>query len=949
MEEEKKDSLNEDRQKAEKYYEMIKRKRRHQAKSYGVKSVFTSGGKTIVTGYEAQNKSSVEAEFLKTEEDPGWKEEKNEKTKFDASKEKKPSILVKPINAEGKSHSRPVEVADPSFASNKNGAEKPVGMDQLRLKGELEKYYFGEEFPNDNIHIQIIYNILDVKKLFCLYSNEMVGVLNNIISRVEGESSLCTYRGNDKDYIGAFDISSPRTALEGEENEEMSTRKGETKYKHYLVFRDFLKALQPYNIFFDEIFKFRKKDEEKAVLELNEMDSYNWNVIRACAFIRNYFCHFEYKSGDADIVMALSKNKDVKKAIDEYAAKRLHQIETTFVKDAKRNMEILLWALDRIDLEINTDAASRKPVIQERLKSFYEFSIEKRGKNLGLRIPSIKEALKEKVSLEPADLMKHPERKGKFDNLLEYIIYLQIKDNVERQQKVVASLRASQTDEEKEAIYKEVADQLYEENADTFNAFKKSFDENIAVEGDKDWLFDPESPDFANMSLDNSKSASNDDYAFRNILIFLSAFLEQKECNELVTSLINKFENILSLYEVAKKNDLSIKLSEKTKKMFGRRELQKTVDGLYAIQGCFKLKKQFNGETKINLFADALNIFKTDDFFRRSINKEGDIEENESYHGFIKPMIGATVEWEKKLKNYVRKNIVESRRFWYLVRYVKPTEVRLIMNNDKLVEYTLSRLPDTQIDRYCKSCELKGPNKAEKIASLMKGLKDLTFDNLVYGKLKKVFENGDIEGRRPIGALIGLYLTVAYLIVKNMVQVNARYMLAYACFQRDYFFFNNHEDPERSEDFKNIAIKFLEEHRFDKNKHVKEMIEKNRAEYESLEKEMPNVGLAKEHRNKIEHLNYLNYLTEANDIRSVRSYYDVYQYIVQKYWAKKKGLAISPERPMFSAMKENLEKYHLPQEDFVKIINFPLSYCVPRYKNLTISFLFNARNEEPRD
>ena len=146
MEEEKKISPTDEKQKADKYYEMIKRKRRHQAKSYGVKSVFSSEGKTIVTGYEPNNQSSVEAEFTKTEEDPGWKEGKHSKEKFDAYKEKKPCISVRPINAEDKTHGNPVEIVDPSFTKMDGGVSKEVGMDQLKLKSELEKYYFEKDF-----------------------------------------------------------------------------------------------------------------------------------------------------------------------------------------------------------------------------------------------------------------------------------------------------------------------------------------------------------------------------------------------------------------------------------------------------------------------------------------------------------------------------------------------------------------------------------------------------------------------------------------------------------------------------------------------------------------------------------------------------------------------------------------------------------------------------------
>ncbi len=488
---------------------------------------------------------------------------------------------------------------------------------------------------------------------------------------------------------------------------------------------------------------------------------------------------------------------------------------------------------------------------------------------------------------------------------------------------------------------------MYSNNKEKFDTYVVEFKDTVE-RADEDWYYDSEKYKFPFLFDDDIEiigQYNNQENSLRNVLIFLSAFLEQKECNDLVTSLINKFENIISLYEVAAAGGLSVKMTERAGIIFKKRNLRKTLDGLYAIQGSFKLKKQIDGETKINLFADAFNMFKTENFFQWKINDDGDVENNQEFNIFLQPMLTENKNWHTKLRNFASKNLVESRRFWYLVRYADPKSVRSIMNIDKLVEYTLGKMPESQIDRYCSSCAIKAIGES-KIKALARALKDLTFDNLINRKLNPIFENDDKEARRPISALLGLYFTVAYLIVKNMVQTNARYMLAYSCFDRDYFFYSECKEIE-NKDYGKLVKLFIEEGRFNKNKHIKQMIDNNKKEYDELIKEKEDIS--KEHRNKIEHFNYLGWLTKAADIRSVRSYYDVYQYIIQKYWNEKGPRINNGNYPMFSSMRENLEKYHLPQEDFVKIINFPLAYCVPRYKNMTISFLFNARNEEPKD
>ena len=61
-----------------------------------------------------------------------------------------------------------MQKADPGFkvsgrmvhdapVDNPLSSNKPIGLDQIKCKGNLEKIYFGREF-NDNLHIQLIYS-----------------------------------------------------------------------------------------------------------------------------------------------------------------------------------------------------------------------------------------------------------------------------------------------------------------------------------------------------------------------------------------------------------------------------------------------------------------------------------------------------------------------------------------------------------------------------------------------------------------------------------------------------------------------------------------------------------------------------------------------------------------------------------------------------------------------
>ena len=64
-------------------------------------------------------------------------------------------------------------------------SRKTAGMDQLKCKGKLERMYFGQEF-SDNMHIQLIYQILDIEKILAVHVNNAVFELNNLLREEDG-------------------------------------------------------------------------------------------------------------------------------------------------------------------------------------------------------------------------------------------------------------------------------------------------------------------------------------------------------------------------------------------------------------------------------------------------------------------------------------------------------------------------------------------------------------------------------------------------------------------------------------------------------------------------------------------------------------------------------------------------------------------------------------------
>lgn len=50
---------------------------------------------------------------------------------------------------------------------------------QLGMKGVIEKEYFDDTFA-DNIHVQLAYNIMDIKKMFAVYANLIGYTIDNV-------------------------------------------------------------------------------------------------------------------------------------------------------------------------------------------------------------------------------------------------------------------------------------------------------------------------------------------------------------------------------------------------------------------------------------------------------------------------------------------------------------------------------------------------------------------------------------------------------------------------------------------------------------------------------------------------------------------------------------------------------------------------------------------------
>lgn len=213
--------------------------------------------------------------------------------------------------------------------------------------------------------------------------------------------------------------------------------------------------------------------------------------------------------------------------------------------------------------------------------------------------------------------------------------------------------------------------------------------------------------------------------------------------------------------------------------------------------------------------------------------------------------------------------------------------------------------------------------------------------------------------KERLKALVGLYLSVLYRIVKSIVRINTSYTIAFAAYERDCVILNRKmgknlyglkTDPMGiTNDFMHMPTvapsnphnDFINETKL--SKRVCALVNKNRTLCTNRTYQV--------YRNIIMHLNAVSAFPQyLEGLKVVHSYFDLYHYTVmmllhrQNEKEKKRN-----EKEKKQNEKENnmilstaaLEKYDMVRKyqsankDFIYAINSPLAYNAARYINLS--------------
>lgn len=844
---------------------------------------------------------------------------------------------------------------------------------QLQAKSAIEKIFFGASYE-DNFHVQIAYNVMDIKKLLTVYANNIVFTVNNLL-RIE-----------DKDFLGVFglmnDFEKAQIAYAIISTGLITRDKG--KYPAYYINKNawnenqngllaLLKKrvnqhIDPNISLFQNVSNYivnyfgfcELSDIQKAA---ESFESIKKMGIDKCA---NYFSdvfsdskgninlEFIYESlrllgsmrqtafHSYDIKNSISpggKNfyslfdidikasARTKEIIDTITGNKLNALNENFVKTNTVNLNILFSAYPHIEKK-------------ELVKQFYDFSVRKVFKNMGFSVKNLREnILANEPAVKELTGKKYDSVRSKLYSLMDFGIYNYYLSHPQEADYFIEFLRMNCVskreaklekieDEKKQAIYREESARLWKQisgivlenilpGIDKVQSRDKKLNKELDSDLQKAVLSVVQTPDDLNY--------------FAKAMYCICAFLDGKEINMFLDSLINSFENIESLREIAAEVNCSVEFNS-SYSFFNH--CGKMADELRFIKSTARMNKGKKASKNSNLHIKSYQYFDSaailGEYDEEKVKKLFRLEE--------RTQKGQKVD--HTLRNFFINNVIGSNRFNYVIRFINPKHARTIMENEALVSFALQEIDEKQIVRYYLSVR----NNEDPLEADSDYMRKKLVDKLMkvsFSAFEKVSNDASeaLEKER-LKALVGLYLTIIYLIAKALVRINTSYSIAFGIFERDCEIMKQKAYEEKNDSLEKKMKKILAKNKkkskpehcsitqyFDElgriNRRVKHLIERNSIHYDE--------HTFREVRNCTEHLSVVSsFPTYVSEIKRVESYFDLYHYILLR--VLKDGAFIKQEKTLEGY--EAVLRHQTAYKDFLYGILAPFAYNQARYINL---------------
>ncbi len=891
-----------------------KAKRVRYAKSYGIKNNLVYGEDVYSTTFGKKN-DGVLCKLIHT----------NDSVEEIAESEYDIHSKNRNLSANLKSGSKEITINNPS----KTGKRDILGINE-----KLNALIFDKDDINDNIHIQIAYNVIDINKITSLHFYNIVYAINNL-TRTSGIDDVI----GKLNFAYDFGLYNANAAFI-DRYPDCNILNHYDDFKEYInniddcyyQFRKYARNYYSYYPMFMNEPKFNKKlnKSENNKNELNAI-KHNYGVLRVLSYVRQAIGHSDESNFNNLLSIEMDMPNDLVDFINSKFSKSLKTINKSFSENAEFNLKVI-------------SKITRKPYDDKLLTDYYSFAMIKENKNLGINSTKVRENLYalyfDQFNIGLSD-NTYDKYRRKMNLIYDFIIFDYLKDKADD---YVTQLRQSLTDEDKDKIYKDIAQDFFNQYKDLLiyrheeqvSAYIIQYcNERSSQVKDRKHGTNDSSKSLLTLSID-AMLKPEDFTLFSKIIYFISEFTDKKQKNDLITALINKFDNIHTLNKLYEKFEKYGVEYQSQYRIFERSD--KIANELRIIKNLAQMNAQIDNPSK-QMYFDALNSLGCTD-----CEKEFEL--------LMKS------EDRKPFKKFIINNIIKSNRFAYIVKYTNPAIMSHYISNERLIKSILYSIPDTQLERYyLKFSDLKA-EKDEQVNLIYSKLKAFNYETLA--KKSGLLED-DIE-KENLKSLVNLYYTVVYIAIKNLVNINSIFILAFEAFERDYSIaFDDFTNKRNKLYRKNKVLKLLERtlgfysnYTGGKKKHNCDYLTKY---YETFSSTNKAEELFKKVRDSVMHLNlilradqYLNdidlHLKDLKE-KGIPVFYELYVYVLEReiLLAEAENDKVFPVKNFNNKYKEDLLTYRSYNKDFLKILLTPLAYNLARYNNLTIRDLFYDFNE----
>ncbi len=858
-------------------------------------------------------------------------------------------------------------------ASYDNPTFPKLREDYIGIKGAIEEKYFGKQFPNDNIRVQIAYNIADIKKSLALYANNIVYMMYNLHPNDKE-------RGINSDHIGMLFFPNSYSEQIKFINSVTDPKSKASKQDEMDYISSLLSHTGIYNMYFDNAFSNNSIDE-------------SYNTLRIQSMLRQLVEHntIKYKrlpqdkltdTSTDELLFSLDKMlcPDLVAFLNKHYQEAVEKTNKDFIENHKKHIYVLnkLYGKDFC------------------IDDLYRLQIVKDSKNLGVNARHLREVMLEKHYAYLKEKEYDSYRKFLYA-IIDFIAYKALTGSQELLDMMVTELRLSMNDEGKEAVYQKYASILNEgiENKikSAINEAKQIAKEKEAQKGNKgkkqDKNQDAEPDKYTKVASgyavsDNVKISADNTSAFVKLMFFVTKFLDGKEINDLLTSLISRFENVSDLIQMANECGQEIDFKE-AYDIF--EDADKIADELKLVKSFARMKDSIkipqDEEACIDLYIDAISMLSVSkqivagtpeyEEYKNRIFKTPKLDKNGN--AIVNKKTGQ-VKYDDRLKKFIANNVINSKWFFYIARYYRPSKCARLMKNRSIIRLVLNEMPNTQLERYyplIAGREMEDFDKEIAVSEISYYLANsFSVDGVIKGAQTSGNKEKSGEEKQRSRAIVGLYLTVVYRLIKNLVIANTRFGIAFSCLERDSELMglakekndylavtrsfvekdsayveeysrvrdeirdSNKSKEEKKREYKERLKPILSKMHYDL--HSYHYVKNNVAELEALDALVSKgYSTALVFRNKVMHLNVINDVEKYVDNKTkFKSYYGLYCYALQ-------GTLFNGAVPSYEQLLKQNSSY---VRDAMWVINAPFAYNLARYKSLSVENIFNLELEE---